>query len=611
MKINTNQIVYELDAAQMASLYDVYSLKTTDERFPSGAKMIDELSDNKHIVSVVFISRKEYLIMLKKGAENKYDLLNNIRKQKGGDKITLTDYFSEKTNAYYLLQLLLNAIGTRQTKFESYNNVTGHLYCFHPNWIKRFHSEIISIPTMDIRLVSGVLTWDICTFNSLKYKNVMDFSKRKLTEFPQYTISANYSLRRKLKDDEKNDGYIQRQIFKDKTSKTFLDISDEDAFDESKMGIIAKVILQFNEKYQGLTKIDFKQQELTSNIEYSSNREKRLLSQRLTDWLSKQKVVLVDLVGNEKSTSQCEQIISVFKTTFGIQVKPSKRLSKDAYNLRLIHNDEYYGKNIADPHDEDLSKYTVQHITTDNFNDKGSDTYLRAVAFNVAEELAIKEDLKNKNISIVDWQEYGFKDDLIFGIEHDILSENNKKIRQFYFMTIKPNGQFEIRQQENDLFSTNEYHKYLKIFTSCEAETVKGIVKYGENINVIHETGLHTLPEIFALKEELSKGNNKLKNKEARDSYLSALLDIKSFRTDTGNLCYFVGEIGVGINSTLCGVPIRRIETYENSKLFFDKLLLLMGVTFVRNGQLTVVPFPFKYLKEYIRQILYDCEEVI
>ena len=28
----------------------------------------------------------------------------------------------------------------------------------------------------------------------------------------------------------------------------------------------------------------------------------------------------------------------------------------------------------------------------------------------------------------------------------------------------------------------------------------------------------------------------------------------------------------------------------------FDKLLPLMNVTFVRNGQLTVVPFPFKYI---------------
>ena len=46
---------------------------------------------------------------------------------------------------------------------------------------------------------------------------------------------------------------------------------------------------------------------------------------------------------------------------------------------------------------------------------------------------------------------------------------------------------------------------------------------------------------------------------------------------------------------------IRRIEGYENAPVMLGKLLVLMNVTFVHNGQLTVLPFPFKYLREYIR----------
>ena len=37
----------------------------------------------------------------------------------------------------------------------------------------------------------------------------------------------------------------------------------------------------------------------------------------------------------------------------------------------------------------------------------------------------------------------------------------------------------------------------------------------------------------------------------------------------------------------------------------FDALLPLMNVTFVRNGQLTVVPFPFMYLREHILSLGY------
>ena len=46
---------------------------------------------------------------------------------------------------------------------------------------------------------------------------------------------------------------------------------------------------------------------------------------------------------------------------------------------------------------------------------------------------------------------------------------------------------------------------------------------------------------------------------------------------------------------------IRRIEGYKDAPIMFEKLLGTMNVTFVHNGQLTVLPFPFKYLREYIR----------
>ena len=60
MQINTNRLKYELDVVQMALLYDVFVLKTTEDRLPLGAKLIDELSEDKSVLSVVFVSSKEY-----------------------------------------------------------------------------------------------------------------------------------------------------------------------------------------------------------------------------------------------------------------------------------------------------------------------------------------------------------------------------------------------------------------------------------------------------------------------------------------------------------------------------------------------------------------------
>lgn len=49
---------------------------------------------------------------------------------------------------------------------------------------------------------------------------------------------------------------------------------------------------------------------------------------------------------------------------------------------------------------------------------------------------------------------------------------------------------------------------------------------------------------------------------------------------------------------------IRKIEPFEDSILMFEDLLPLMNLTFVHNGQLTITPFPFKYLREYIKMML-------
>ena len=42
------------------------------------------------------------------------------------------------------------------------------------------------------------------------------------------------------------------------------------------------------------------------------------------------------------------------------------------------------------------------------------------------------------------------------------------------------------------------------------------------------------------------------------------------------------------------------VSRKDGIAVIFKKVLPLMGVEFVRYGMLTVVPFPFKYLREYI-----------
>ena len=95
-----------------------------------------------------------------------------------------------------------------------------------------------------------------------------------------------------------------------------------------------------------------------------------------------------------------------------------------------------------------------------------------------------------------------------------------------------------------------------------------------------------------------------MRSKEKRDELLSSCLDIKMF-SDGASEYYFVGTIGNGMRWLINrAATIRKIEPFEDSTPMFEKLLPLMNVTFVHNGQLTILPFPFKYLREYANRLV-------
>lgn len=92
-----------------------------------------------------------------------------------------------------------------------------------------------------------------------------------------------------------------------------------------------------------------------------------------------------------------------------------------------------------------------------------------------------------------------------------------------------------------------------------------------------------------------------LRSEEERNKYLSGNVDVNYIEQDKGMARFTVGEIGNGMKYTIERASvIREIQAVEGSKLIFKELLPLMGVEFVRYGMLTVIPFPFKYLREYI-----------
>lgn len=89
------------------------------------------------------------------------------------------------------------------------------------------------------------------------------------------------------------------------------------------------------------------------------------------------------------------------------------------------------------------------------------------------------------------------------------------------------------------------------------------------------------------------------------DEYLmSNIVNICCFKKgfsyeDGEEIYYYAGEKSIRKDKISRACIIRKIKS-ENEMEFKD-LLPLLSVEFVRNGQYTVIPFPFKYLREYVK----------
>ncbi|MBD2131617.1 hypothetical protein H6F47_03895 [Sphaerospermopsis sp. FACHB-1094] len=89
---------------------------------------------------------------------------------------------------------------------------------------------------------------------------------------------------------------------------------------------------------------------------------------------------------------------------------------------------------------------------------------------------------------------------------------------------------------------------------------------------------------------------------QSKDDLFDPYFNIKYFE-ETENLAYYcVGSRRDKLKnfSLKDACHLRQIVAVNGSKLIFKELLPTMDVDFVRTGQSTVIPFPFKYIREYL-----------
>lgn len=596
--IKTNQLVCFTDRKQFADCYDVYYLETIDKYIKRGAYILDVAELDNDIKAIKFESGKRVYLMLQINPDNKDKLKRLLPGIEDGDKYSIGKADVSELSDDIIVQLLLNALGSYDSKFLKFNNLTGHLYCFHTDWIKHGKEKnadvIWKVPCLELSVIKErCLNLNVRTFTSELLRNRITFTKKKFEDYPKYVFAANNTLRRRLKDDNET-CFIMRQIDGTKTEIPFLDLQSVAKFQHTKMGVLNSVLKAFNEKYSDICKIEFACKEISSRLDYSKSVQKEN-TKRIKEVLEEKGVQLIDQIGDEYSAIFTDNIKSLLESKYDIRPTIGKRVSKDKLNIMIIHNAEYYN-GVNDPHDKAYEDAAVQHITFEDFSDSSE----FAIA-TVIHEIIIKKDIQERKLSLFDWSKLGFEEPVSFGIEAEI-----DEIKRYFFITVNPDGDFNIKEQELTLFEMDEYTEMVEIFEQgrTNSESVKGVIRFADgSINVIKDAGLYTVPEIKEIAELLENGDNKLRGKERREDLLSSCLDIKLYE-DCNQSYYFVGTIGEGMRQNIQrSCVVRSVEGYDGATVKFEEMLPMMNVTFVHNGQLTVMPFLFKYLREYIKSL--------
>lgn len=661
-KIHISILNLTLNYSNIDESFSVVQFTTSENYIPFGAQFIDAFSQNIKAKSVVFENGRSLYTLFDKTELQSINFRAEIDKIEGAEVLTfsiLKESQIQQIPRHILIQLILNSLSSPKNHRLRFNNLTGKLFLYNESLFERrkFKDDrlITKIPAIEIKVHNDLrLELLTRTFTSLLLKSKLDFFKKPLQKYAKYTYShATKSMRRIMENEnlDAKDVFIIKQEPRKKSIIPFLDFNDIDSFQESKMGFLAQTFERIENVLKPFVKLSFKAAGV-KNTYRASNQNQSNINSIISQ--IKNPIHIINTLG-EMAEDYIEALQDTLKKIQPkLKTTSSATHKKQALNIRLVHNKQYYNNNgIQDLYDKSLPN--TQHLTLEDFKYNNEST-IKAVL----KELLIKNDINHKQLSVIDWAQYNYTNDFIFGIKDE---------EQFAFLSIEPSGQMKFEIKEQTLFNQSEFDDLISIFN--ENSDVEGVVKnHLGRINIIKRTGLFTLPNFKEIHNQLLSENKNEKfnlidiqswiseikiKEEQRDYYQSIFknwpqdiisksellqvithrsvkkklskhileetgivvktymrdktkfelmdsnLDIHSY-CENGKLYYYVGTISDGMRTKIGRASvIREISGFLDAPIFFDEMLPLMNVDFVKYGDLTVIPFPFKYLREWLR----------
>ncbi|MEQ3453031.1 hypothetical protein ABM133_11765 [Enterococcus cecorum] len=655
MKILTNKLNIHYDLKKIDRDFDFFQIICDS----NSLDVVDrsEFGTDK-IESIVFEDETTFYIMCQKNSLSKYDL-NNIESGYDAQDFRAVcvscDVLVEK---HRLFQLFLNALSNYHTKSLKYNNVTGKLYITnHKLVVKKYQNEVNQFDAVEVSVTeNGVLSFVARRFNSVKNKHLMKLSEKDLMIMTKFELLSNGTLKRKRKGDF-SDCFVKKSINREKPSIPFIDISSFENFNASKLGIIAEVFENLTFNFQDYVQFDLI--EVESDYQYPVQTHCFQVENHLED-LSVP-IYLINLVNDEQSELRIESIENELLSKYGIKCKKVKHLNKKGMNIVYIHQKKYYAARFQDDSYVHNPSYLIQHLTVEDF-DESKEVILK----NIVKELLIKKDIENQRLSLFNWQQLTYANPWIFFIKESKNSEKyfvmkiwpNGSFEMSEFVYQEYNQYAEILSpndvegliinqydqinviKKTDQYSLQAFPKIRKIYKEIESNPKYPINDLLEILTKVKKTAKTEalITEILSVEDYLRNLNTTeisqqyfvqklhhktlkqkvndyfvmnyqkhlfpyFRNQQNKSEIYRGSLDIHYWQIDEKRAQYCVGEKSKNPKQKMDkGVIIREVQAIGDAPVFFDELLPLMDVDFVRLGSLTVLPFPFKYLREYAKK---------
>ncbi len=572
----TNQLKVTFNNELIDKIYDFFVVTTSEKYIPGGAYIIDKPIEKLKAESVVFDNGRSLFIMFKKGVISTISLVEMLE----DEKITIKKITSSEIKDYYLFRLFLYSLNNFECDNLKFNNVTGKLIIVDPAWIKNNRKGFKAL-SINVDSEMHIIAEAVGFTNFTLFKG-----NKKIKDYPKYTFAdKNNALRRTLHPEQEQEAFVRKSVNGKKVEIPFFTFASND-IKENKVYFIYKVLDIVKNRYKDLLFVEFKKVNILESI--GAYRDSDFIDKAFKDFETRE-TNLINAVLESEFADEFEDLVATFKKRIQSNVVISHRVEKLKNNIIYIHNKDYYESNkYDDPYASFNRAMVIQCLTVEDSVDKIIKDN-ESIFNTIIKESVIKHDIVCKHtFSLDDWSEFGFKKSWIFGKEKD---------GKHYFIIVHPDGIFEFRTKLDDFSSFNDcvLDYCSELLNNYEGKEKVIIADDLGNINIISRTNKTILPS-----QELFNMSTISRNKESREKYLSGVIDVNLFDFGDGNLFYNSGIKGSGMNTAIPKAPLLyKTEVIVGKNIIFD-ILKTMSVSFVKYKAFTVLPYPIKYLNEYI-----------